>query len=56
MAKKIVKKNGFGERISVVGKCSTDLDLERGKSVGRWGRSSVLQHPTWLLREKGLYV
>lgn len=33
MAKKIVAKNGFGEKISVIGKCSTDLDLERGKSV-----------------------
>ena len=31
VAKKIVEKNGFGEKISVIGKRSTDLELKKGE-------------------------
>lgn len=32
VASDIVKKNGFGDKISVVGKRSTKLELEKGKT------------------------
>ena len=31
VAKKIVKKNGFGDKISVIGKRSTELGLGKGE-------------------------
>ncbi|XP_029200545.2 protein arginine N-methyltransferase 7-like isoform X1 [Acropora millepora] len=45
VAKKIVAKNGFGEKISVIGKCSTDLDLERDGHIPR--RANLLVTELW---------
>ena len=38
VASEIVKKNGFGDKISVIGKRSTELSMEEGKKIHHFDR------------------
>lgn len=43
VANEIVKKNGFGDKISVIGKRSTELSMEEGKQ----SRANLLVTELW---------